>query len=381
MFQHNIVKRDAVAKRTLYREKVDPDMGGKIPESHYHRDKFNKLDASGLKDSVSQAMSDSLKDKKLPQKMDPSTTLLEGDDAVALPFTFTSSQFPSFADEFPFESNKVFNFKEENQFAKGPPPPQEQIKYPKETEYYNDIENDDKGYGDIPKKKPHLFTQDPYVSGIANDYNNEPKFKPPPQGYLPPVGPYNTEFDGYQGPPSVEVGYQDEGGYDPPPYHPEEETYHDPEFGPEYAPPPANYAPIPQHDGYGHPTHDEYAPVHEEYGPVHEEYGPVHDEYGHVHEGYGPGEEEYGPIPVHDDYGPPPSDGYGPPSSDYGAPSADYGPPKIVGPVLLEKRPYEVKEIKAVPIVTHKTYTKFDCRNVPYPDRHYADPEAGCAVS
>ena len=51
-----------------------------------------------------------------------------------------------------------------------------------------------------------------------------------------------------------------------------------------------------------------------------------------------------------------------------------------MGPILLEKRPYEVKEIKAVPIVTHETYTKFDCRNVPYPDRHYADPEAGCAV-
>ena len=48
---------------------------------------------------------------------------------------------------------------------------------------------------------------------------------------------------------------------------------------------------------------------------------------------------------------------------------------------MLEKRPYEPKEIKPVTITTHDTYTAFDCRKVPYPDRHYADPEAGCSVS
>ena len=48
---------------------------------------------------------------------------------------------------------------------------------------------------------------------------------------------------------------------------------------------------------------------------------------------------------------------------------------------MLEKRPYEPKEIKPVTITTHDTYTSFDCRKVPYPDRHYADPEAGCSVS
>jgi hypothetical protein len=382
------VKRDAIAK-TLYREKVEPQMGGKVPESYYHREEFNKLDATGLKEPLSNVMSERLKNQNLPQKASIiPTSIQEGESSpVALPFTFSSSKFPSFSDEFPFESNKLFNFKEEKGYSSAArpnppptkeytaerpnPPPTVDIKYTKQNDYYdNDIETY-QGYGDIPKKKPHLFTQDPYVSGIADDYHDEPKFKPPPKGYQPPIGPYNSEFDDYSGgnPHDYDGGYPVheadgyEGGGDYGPYHenPVEDVYHDPEFGPEYTPPPPEYSPIPPHDDYS--------------GPIHEDYGPIP-----VHDGYGPPPSDgYGPPPS-DGYGPPPSDGYGPPSSDYGAPSADYGPPKIVGPVLLEKRPYEVKEIRAVPIVTHKTYTKFDCRNVPYPDRHYADPEAGCAV-
>ena len=351
------MKREAISKKTLYREKVQPEMGGKVPESHYHREEFNKLDAQGLKEPLAQVMSERLKNKKLPEKMEstsyPESSISEGASSpVALPFTFSSNKFPSFADEFPFESNKVFNFQEENKpySVEAPSPPVSDIKYPKQNDYYDDngIEAN-AGYGNIPKKKPHLFTHDPYATGIAdNDVHNEPKFKPPPKGYQPPVGPYNTDFDqGYNGPVHHQDDYEGGGDYGPPYHAIEEDVYHDPEFGPEYSPPPPDYSPpIPHHDGYGEV--------------------PLHDDYG--------------PVPVHDSYGPP-SDEYGPPSSDYGAPSADYGPPKIVGPVLLEKRPYEVKEIKAVPIVTHKTYTKFDCRNVPYPDRHYADPEAGCAVN
>ena len=354
------MKRDAIAK-TLYREKVEPAMGGKVPESHYHREEFNKLDAAGLKEPLANVMSERLKNQKLPQKASIIPTKIdEGESSpVALPFTFSSSKFPSFSDEFPFESNKLFNIKEEKGYvaaARPNPPPSVDIKYTKQNDYHNNDIETYQGYGDIPKKKPHLFTQDPYVSGIADDYHDEPKFKPPPKGYQPPIGPYNTDFDDYGGGyPVHDDGYEGGGDYGPPPYHehPVEDAYHDPEFGPEYTPPPPEYSPI--------PTHHEYSePIHEDYGPE-----PVHD-------GYGP--------PPTDGYGPPPSDGYGPPSSDYGAPSAGYGPPKIVGPVLLEKRPYEVKEIKAVPIVTHKTYTTFDCRNVPYPDRHYADPEAGCVV-
>ena len=170
------------------------------------------------------------------------------------------------------------------------------------------------------------------------------------------MGPYDAvgadPYDSFDG-GNYEEEYKDPDYHSPPPYA--DDGYNDPEFGPEYSPPP--------HQDYGHlPVHDDYGYEEEPYGAV-----PVHDDYG--------------AVPIHDGYGPPPHDGYGPPSSDYGAPSADYGPPKIKGPVLLEKRPYEVTEIRAVPIVTHQTYTKFDCRNVPYPDRHYADPEAGCAVS
>ena len=58
-----------------------------------------------------------------------------------------------------------------------------------------------------------------------------------------------------------------------------------------------------------------------------------------------------------------------------------YKPYKPVGPILLDKRPHEVTEIKSLPVTVHETYTSFDCRRAPYPDRHYADPEAGCAVS
>ena len=376
------MKREAITKKALYRKEVHPEMGGKVPESHYHREEFNKLDAMGLKEPLAQVMSDRLKYKKLPEKVEetsyPGSSISEGESSpVALPFTFSSNKFPSFADEFPFESNKLFNFQEQNEpystrvppppvdgysvggpsppndgySVGGPSPPAADIKYPKQNDYYEDNGIEGNGYGNIPKKKPHLFTHDPYATGIAdNDVDNEPKFKPPPEGYQPPIGPYNTEFDqGYNGPGPIQDEYEGGGDYGPP-YQPiEEDVYNDPEFGPEYSPPPPDYSP-----------------------PI-----PHHDEYGEV-----PIHEDYGPVPVHDSYGPPPpSDEYGPPSSDYGAPSADYGPPKIVGPVLLEKRPYEVKEIKAVPIVTHKTYTKFDCRNVPYPDRHYADPEAGCAVN
>eukprot|EP00096_Caligus_rogercresseyi_P005558 TRINITY_DN2134_c0_g1_i2.p1 TRINITY_DN2134_c0_g1~~TRINITY_DN2134_c0_g1_i2.p1 ORF type:complete len:209 (-),score=62.72 TRINITY_DN2134_c0_g1_i2:346-972(-) len=59
---------------------------------------------------------------------------------------------------------------------------------------------------------------------------------------------------------------------------------------------------------------------------------------------------------------------------------APYEPPKPKQPVLLKERPNEVKEIKPVPITIHDTYTNFDCRKVPYSDKHYADSQTGCAT-
>ena len=42
-------------------------MGGKVPESFVNREEWNKLDASGLKDSKDMAMLERLKDKRLPE--------------------------------------------------------------------------------------------------------------------------------------------------------------------------------------------------------------------------------------------------------------------------------------------------------------------------
>ena len=101
--------------------------------------------------------------------------------------------------------------------------------------------------------------------------------------------------------------------------------------------------------------------------------------YEAPHDSYGAPPDSYGAPPLSDSYGAPPlSDSYGaPPLSDsYGAP-----PYKPIGPILLEKRPYEPTEIKPVIITIEEKYTSFDCRKVPYQDKYYADPEAACRVS
>lgn len=128
----------------------------------------------------------------------------------------------------------------------------------------------------------------------------------------------------------------------------------------------------PPESGYTHPDTTSY---YQEPYQQPEPYQPPVSSY-HEPEPYHPPTSGYGPPPS-SGYGPPPSSGYGAPSSGYGAPE----PYKPKGPVMLDKRPYEPKDIKPVPITTHDTYTGFDCRKVPYTDRHYADPEAGCAVS
>ena len=85
----------------------------------------------------------------------------------------------------------------------------------------------------------------------------------------------------------------------------------------------------------------------------------------------------YAPPPEsYDSYYEPPNDPYyEPPPPSYEAPE----PYKPKGPVLLEKRPYEVKSVQPLPITVAESYTSFDCRSL-YPGRHYADPETGCQV-
>jgi len=53
---------------------------------------------------------------------------------------------------------------------------------------------------------------------------------------------------------------------------------------------------------------------------------------------------------------------------------------KPAGPVLLQHRPNEVTRIQPVPITINEDYSKFDCRNVPFSNRHYADPDTGCQI-
>lgn len=140
------------------------------------------------------------------------------------------------------------------------------------------------------------------------------------------------------------------GGYAPAPYS-SPPAYHAP-------PPAASYEPA-----YQPPAYEPHQPA---YPPHHEEpkYA-VHDPYQSVHH------DPYAPHkPVH--HAPEP---YKP---HYEAPY------KPVGPVLLEKRPHEVKEILPLPVPLHDTPykdTNFDCKKVPYADKHYADVESGCHVS
>ena len=137
----------------------------------------------------------------------------------------------------------------------------------------------------------------------------------------PPKNSYQEPYQPYDAPPSYNSPYSDYPSYEPPSYN---------DYSPGY-----DYSP-PSNDYYSPPV-DNYAPA----KPTYET--PVKPTY----------EAPYEPEP--------------------------YYPPKPVGPVLLEKRPYEVKSVQPLPITVSEPYTSFDCRSK-HPGRHYADPEANCQV-
>jgi len=85
--------------------------------------------------------------------------------------------------------------------------------------------------------------------------------------------------------------------------------------------------------------------------------------------GYAPHPSPFSPAP--NSYAPAP---YSP--APYTPEPVAYEP---VGPVLLEKKPYETKTVQALPVAVSETYTNFDCRGK-YANRHYADPEAACTI-
>lgn len=126
---------------------------------------------------------------------------------------------------------------------------------------------------------------------------------------------------------------------------------------PGYAPEPAPHS-LPSQSYAADP----YAPA--TYQP--QAYKPYSPEPSYAPEPYSPPKPAYSPDP------------YSPPKPAYGPPAPEYHKP--VGPILLEKRPYEVKSVQPLPISVAESYSNFDCRQAPYPDRHYADPETGCEV-
>jgi len=131
------------------------------------------------------------------------------------------------------------------------------------------------------------------------------------------------------------------------------------------------------HRGYPHtfPQQGPYAPPHP--APGYHQPEPYHPP---PTPGYHKPEPYHPPVPT-PTYGHP-EPAYGHPKPEYGHPEPGYGPPKPYAPkepVLLAKRPHEVKEIRPVEIVTHDTYTNFDCRGKNY-EHFYADVEADCKI-
>ena len=335
-FNHTIISLQArrSPELTLFRGEVAPETGGKVPEAAHMRVELNKLDALGIDDPNAENMIAEMRDMHLPEQMAPghtphydptvTTTLQTGASSFTPPrgFNFPSNFEDNFGD-FPF--NPSFDSQKidlgENEF------PQEFIGSGRDFSG-NSL--------DIYEQKPHLFTPDPYEQ--PDKYNAKPQpVKPVPDPYVPPTGykqpePYHPPSPGY---------------HEPEPYHPPS-SYHEPE---PYHPPSSYHEPEPYHPPSSYHEPEPYHPPSSYHEP--EPYAPPKPEYGA------------------------PEPGYGTPEPGYGAPE----PYKPKAPVMLAHRPYEPKEIKPVTITTHEAYTGFDCRKVPYPDRHYADPEAGCSVS
>ena len=138
---------------------------------------------------------------------------------------------------------------------------------------------------------------------------------------------YREPYQPYNAPPSYETPYVEPPSYEPPSYN---------DYSPGY-----DYSP---------PSNDYYSPPIDNYAPAKPMYEVPIDNYAPAKPAY---EAPYEPEP--------------------------YYPPKPVGPVLLEKRPYEVKSVQPLPITVSEPYTSFDCRSK-HPGRHYADPEANCQV-
>jgi len=225
------------------------------------------------------------------------------------------------------------------------------------------------------KKKSNFPFQSDFseFSDFSSDFPYNPVFDPikisaasQPNEVESPVytNPYEVMYDSLFDKPKKQLSTKKKDTYKyvdiAPDYSPPKTTYSaEPDYapGPAYAPEPS-YAPEPAYI-----PEPAYAPE-----PAYIPEPAYAPEPAYIPEpAYAP-EPAYVPEPA---YKPEPA---------YAPPKPVYSPPPIIGPVLLEKRPYEVKSVQPLPITVAETYTSFDCRNKPYPGRHYADAEAGCQI-
>lgn len=321
---------EQTAGETLFREGTHPESGGKIPEAAHMRSELNRIDEMGFNNPAVPGMIAAMENMPLPDKMPdnfgqsghPNPHASAGHPAQAGHAGHIHSGASSFIPPVPQLANQFPDFHAQfsDQFSFNPAFDAHKINSAnEEIEFAREFGGREYTGNsvDVYEQKPHLYTSDPYAN---------------PEHYAP--DPYKTPAPYH--PPS---SYHEPAPYHPEPAYHEPESYHEPE---PYHEPVAPY----------HPPADPYHPPSSYHEPE-----PYHPPTTGYHE----------PEPA---YGPPPSDGYGAPH-----------PYKPKGPVMLKDRPYEPKEIKPVTITTHDTYTAFDCRKVPYPSRHYADPEAGCQVS
>ena len=321
MFLQGRRSPEQTAEETLFREETHPESGGKIPEAAHMRGELNRIDEMGFNNPAVPGMIAAMENMPLPDKM-PENFGQSGHPNPHVSSGHIHSGASSFIPPVPQLANQFPDFHAQfsDQFSFNPAFDAHKINSAnEEIEFAREFGGREYTGNsvDVYEQKPHLYTSDPYAN---------------PEHYAP--DPYKTPAPYH--PPS---SYHEPAPYHPEPAYHEPESYHEPE---PYHEPVAPY----------HPPADPYHPPSSYHEPE-----PYHPPTTGYHE----------PEPA---YGPPPSDGYGAPH-----------PYKPKGPVMLKERPYEPKEVKPVTITTHDTYTAFDCRKVPYPNRHYADPEAGCQVS
>lgn len=184
----------AYERGTIFRESVDLAVGGKIPESFFHRQDLglNQKDSLGLDTPRGLQLTKILKGKYLPEKASSGAVFAEHDGN-----TFGGSSFDVDDDDtFPQPFGTGFPFSEKFQSPFRDERPSGHVNGVKSHQGDDETFFGQLDGNSVLEKKPHLFTSDPYVEGVLNSNPADgPKFRPPPSGYKPPVAPYKSFGD------------------------------------------------------------------------------------------------------------------------------------------------------------------------------------------